>query len=116
MTRYQLKRIYEEVSDTDGYRVLADRLWPRGVSKERAALDEWVKDLTPSTKLREDYHHHEDDYTEFKSLYRAELAANPDLSAVRAALGKQNVVTLLTAAKEIDRSHLPVLRAALEDA
>ena len=68
-----LKRVYEDASLEDGYRVLVDRIWPRGISKEKAALDEWDKDLAPSTELREWFHHDPLLWDEFSRKYKEEL-------------------------------------------
>lgn len=68
-----LKRVYEDASPEDGYRVLVDRIWPRGISKEKAALDEWDKDLAPSTELREWFHHDPLLWDEFSRKYKEEL-------------------------------------------
>ena len=68
-----LKRVYEDASPEDGYRVLVDRIWPRGISKEKAALDEWDKDLAPSTALREWFHHDPLLWEEFSRKYKEEL-------------------------------------------
>ena len=68
-----LKRVYEDASPEDGYRVLVDRIWPRGISKEKAALDEWDKDLAPSTALREWFHHDPLLWDEFSRKYKEEL-------------------------------------------
>ena len=76
MTTWRIKRIYEEPADADGYRVLVDRLWPRGISKEAAHLDEWCKDVAPSTEARRDFGHDPARFGEFKARYRAELAAS----------------------------------------
>ncbi|MYQ71820.1 DUF488 family protein [Streptomyces sp. SID4934] len=108
----RVRRVYEPAEPSDGTRVLVDRLWPRGVSKERAAVDVWLKEITPSTELRDWYHQNpEERYDGFTERYRTELA-DP---AHRAAVGQlldlmdQGTVTLITAVKEIDRSQLPVL-------
>jgi uncharacterized protein YeaO (DUF488 family) len=105
------RRIYEDPSPTDGTRVLVDRLWPRGVSKEEAHLDEWLKDVAPSTELREWYHHDPERFAEFRRRYVAELSDPAHEPAVRrlhelAAHGK---VTLLTATKDADHSEAAVL-------
>ena len=76
MTTWRIKRIYEEPADADGYRVLVDRLWLRGISKEAAHLDEWCKDVAPSTEARRDFGHDPARFGEFKARYRAELAAS----------------------------------------
>jgi len=72
----RLKRVYEPASDEDGYRVLVDRLWPRGVSKKQAELDEWEQELAPSSKLREWFGHEPDRFPEFRQRYIDELRAN----------------------------------------
>ena len=77
MTEFRLKRIYAEAEPGDGYRVLVDRLWPRGVSKQKAQLDEWCKDVAPSPELRTWFGHQHERFTEFAERYRAELDAQP---------------------------------------
>lgn len=110
--RIRMKRVYDEPERGDGARVLVDRLWPRGLSKEDADIDLWLKDATPSAALRTWYHADpENRYTTFKSRYRTELARNK--KAIQAMLPKRKVITLLTATKDIDRSHVPVLLAFL---
>lgn len=75
----KIKRAYESLSDTDGYRILVDRLWPRGLSKEKAKVDFWPKELAPSTELRRWYGHDPEKWSEFKSRYFAELDGHPEL-------------------------------------
>ena len=77
-----IKRIYEEVSPDDGYRVLVDRLWPRGVTKDRARLNEWAKELAPSTQARIEFGHNPEHFEAFKHRYRAELDVNPDAQSL----------------------------------
>ncbi|MFJ9738257.1 DUF488 domain-containing protein [Streptomyces sp. NPDC101166] len=107
----RVRRVYDPPEPDDGVRVLVDRLWPRGVSKDAARVDEWPKGMTPSTELRRWYHAGEASYEEFARRYEAELAA-PEaaglLSHVRE-LANAGPVTLLTSAKEPDRSHAAVL-------
>jgi uncharacterized protein YeaO (DUF488 family) len=114
---FRLKRVYEEPSAQDGVRILIDRLWPRGVSKERAELDEWDKELSPSTDLRKWYHFdREGRFEEFAERYRAELQNDEQqerLAALRAKAAT-SVVTLLTGASDPRRSHLSVLLEELE--
>ncbi|UUX34944.1 DUF488 domain-containing protein [Fundicoccus culcitae] len=115
----KLKRIYEAAEDTDGYRILADRLWPRGVSKEEAQIDAWNKDITPSNELRKEYHSQAIDFAEFSMEYRAELEKNAQaLEACReiAQKAKDETVTLLTATKDIATSHLVILKDYIENA
>lgn len=75
----KIKRAYESPNDSDGYRILVDRLWPRGISKEKAKIDYWPKALAPSTDLRRWYGHDPEKWSEFKSRYFAELNGNPEL-------------------------------------
>jgi uncharacterized protein YeaO (DUF488 family) len=108
-----IKRIHEEHSDEDGLRLLVDRLWPRGISKERAALDAWRADLAPSTALRKWLMHDPRRWTEFRQRYRAELRAlAPQLQALRELAALQRV-TLLYAARDPRINHASVLRDAL---
>ncbi|GAA1226180.1 DUF488 family protein [Kitasatospora nipponensis] len=108
---FRVRRVYDPPEPADGRRVLVDRLWPRGLSKERAAVDEWLKDVTPSAGLRTDYHAGRLDFDAFRSRYRAELAEPDHAVAVGHLLdlAGTSTVTLVTAVKEPDRSHVPVL-------
>ncbi len=110
MTEFVTKRVYEPAADGDGYRVLVDRLWPRGVSKERAALDEWAKELAPSTELRTWFGHVPERFEGFRSRYEAELAANPALPQHVAAWKAHEVVTLLFGARDEQDNEAVVLR------
>lgn len=105
----QCKRVYEPASDNDGYRVLVDRLWPRGVKKADLACDEWCKTLTPSTTLRKDFHAGVIDFTAFSEAYLLELAEHKAEGLRLAALLKQRPVTLLYAAKDSQQNHAMVL-------
>jgi uncharacterized protein YeaO (DUF488 family) len=112
----QIRRIYEEPRPTDGTRVLVDRLWPRGVSKERAHLDEWLKDVAPSTELRKWYAHIPDRFAEFTARYLDELR-EPDRAAGIAVLQKlrsTGPLTLLTATKNVEASEAAVIAQLLE--
>lgn len=115
MTDFRVKRIYEAPSADDGLRVLVDRLWPRGMSKVRAHLDLWGKELTPSSELRSSFHHGEITYEEFAHRYRQELKASHAAENFVAGLSAATV-TLLTAVSDEEHSHIPVLLAALEAA
>ena len=108
------KRIYDEPTDDDGIRVLADRLWPRGVSKEDARLDDWAKELAPSDELRRWYHHDPARFEKFAERYRAELENRPDLSDWRERASHQTV-TLLTASKDLEHAHVSVLAQVLTE-
>ncbi|RFU83200.1 DUF488 family protein [Streptomyces triticagri] len=112
----RVRRVYEAPSADDGTRVLVDRLWPRGLSKADAHIDAWPKDVTPSTELRRWFHGPDSDYAEFRRRYEAELHTEPAASALerlRELLG-QGPATLLTAVKEPEHSHVPVLLEQLE--
>jgi len=106
----QVKRIYDEPAQMDGFRILVDRLWPRGVSKDAAQIDLWAKELTPSTELRKWFH--EDSatrYDEFVAKYTAELNARLDEITELLRSLNQPVLTLLTSTKELDQGHVAVL-------
>ena len=93
------KRVYDPATADDGFRVLVDRLWPRGVSHERAALDLWLKDVAPSAELRVWYDHRDERFAEFTRRYLAELATNPALEQLRALVSEHPRTTLLYGAK-----------------
>ena len=112
----RMKRIYEEKT-VDGVRILVDRLWPRGISKENAALDFWLKELTPSTELRKAYHEEVLTYEEFQSSYWEELqrmTLQEDLMEEWRRLLKEKDLILLSSVKELEKSHVPVLKRFLE--
>ena len=93
------KRIYEPAAADDGFRVLVDRLWPRGVSHERAALDLWLKEVAPSAELRVWYDHRDERFAEFTRRYLAELDVNPALEQLRELVAEHPKTTLLYGAK-----------------
>ncbi|MDB5978575.1 MAG: hypothetical protein JWR07_5335, partial [Nevskia sp.] len=99
MATITTKRIYDAPAETDGVRILVDRLWPRGVSKEAAALDLWSKDIAPSPELRKWFDHRPDRFAQFTQDYRDELAVNPAVEEVRARIGKARA-TLLYGARD----------------
>ena len=106
----QLKRIYDSANEDDGYRVLIDRLWPRGLSKGNAKIDLWMKDIAPSTELRKWFHHDPDKWEEFQELYKEELSNNKDLLDQLLKLEKyNNKLTLLYSAKDRKRNQAVVL-------
>lgn len=112
--RWQVKRIYDEPVASDGYRVLIDRLWPRGVSKEQAACDEWLKAIAPSSELRTWFGHDPEKFEEFSQRYVAELAINPAVMTLQSLARQHEVVTLLYAAKDPAVNHAVVLREYME--
>ena len=114
MARFKIKRIYDPSADTDGYRVLVDRLWPRGLRKKDAKLDGWNKEVAPSTALRKWFDHRPDRFEAFSAKYREELAVKAsDLTRLRD-LAKKSTVTLLYAAKDEKFNHANVLMHVLE--
>jgi uncharacterized protein YeaO (DUF488 family) len=109
----ELRRVYD--AERSGYRVLVDRLWPRGVTRSQAALDEWLKDAAPSPDLRRWYGHRVERFDEFARRYRAELDAPPASAAVDhlVELAHQHPVTLLTATRDLEHSGALVLHEVL---
>lgn len=113
--RIGLKRVYEPRESGDGTRVLVERLWPRGVSKEKAALDLWLKDVAPSPELRKWYRHEQQLWPEFVRRYRAELAENHEAVRRLEALVRDGRLTLIFATRDVERSSASVLRSYLEE-
>lgn len=114
MSRVRLKRAYEAPSSDDGLRVLVERLWPRGLSKERAAVDLWAKELAPSTELRRWFKHDPAKWDEFQKRYRDELRQNPSkVEALRAECKKQTV-TFVYAARDEEHNSAVLLKDFLE--
>ena len=112
-----LKRVYEEPSSNDGYRVLVDRLWPRGLTKEAARADLWLKDIAPSDNLRRWYHERPTQWRAFREKYVAELSEDVPAKALEqlhAIAAKEKLVTLLYASKNTDRNNAVVLKELLE--
>jgi len=111
----KLKRIYEAPLKSDGTRVLVDRLWPRGVSKEAAHLDLWLKEVAPSTELRKWFGHDPARWREFQQRYRRELGEQGDALAQLAALARKGRLTLLYGAKDEAHNEAVVLKQVLEE-
>lgn len=112
---FEIRRAYDHPAEDGGLRVLVDRLWPRGVSKDEAGLDEWAKDVAPSTELRRWYGHDPSKFSEFARRYREELAASPAAEAaarLRDAAKHQHVL-LITATRDVEHSGAAVLLAFL---
>lgn len=109
----QLKRAYETPSRSDGTRILIDRLWPRGLSKKKAAIDQWMKDIAPSTTLRRWFGHDPARWPEFRQRYRHELRAHSDLVRDIAALASRRRVTLVFAARDERHNDAIVLAAVV---
>jgi len=110
----RIKRVYDEAEAGDGYRVLIDRLWPRGISKDNARLDEWARDLAPSNELRKWFGHEPERFAEFRRRYREELDANPATEALLDAAGDAPVL-LLYDAKDTEHNQAVVLADWLRD-
>jgi uncharacterized protein YeaO (DUF488 family) len=111
---FKLKRVYEEPNAQDGYRVLVERLWPRGLSKERAALDLWLKDVAPSAALRQWFGHDPARWAEFRKRYLQELKTKEDEIRLLKQKEKEGAVTLLFAARDVEHNGAIVLRSLLE--
>jgi len=112
-TRVKLKRAYEAPAASDGKRVLIDRLWPRGVRKEDAALDLWLKELGPSTELRKWFGHNPARWDEFQQRYAEELAQKPELMAQLREFAREGVLTLVYSARDEQHNDAVVLRQLL---
>lgn len=111
-----IKRVYEKPEPADGFRILVDRLWPRGVSKEHAEVDEWLKDVGPSDALRKWFGHVPERFAEFSARYRAELQENEAFEALQSLVSENTTVTLVYSAKDEDHNQAVVLREALKKA
>ena len=109
-----LKRVYEKPAAEDGKRLLVERLWPRGLKKEEAKIDEWLKDVAPSTELREWYSHDPAKWTEFKKRYWEELEAKKDLVLRLAKESKENKVTFVFGSKEEKLNNANALKEYIE--
>jgi uncharacterized protein YeaO (DUF488 family) len=114
--KVQLKRAYEEPGPDDGFRILVDRLWPRGVPKASAHIDLWFKDIAPSPELRKWYGHEPSRWPEFRTRYFAELDGNPEAVAQLRQLVRRGPVTLVYAAKDQQHSHAVALLDYLKGA
>jgi uncharacterized protein YeaO (DUF488 family) len=109
----RLKRAYEPASSTDGMRILVDRLWPRGLSRKKAAIDEWVKDVAPSAALRRWFGHDPAKWPEFRRRYRHEITAHPDIVRRIASLASRRRVTLVYSARDELHNDAVVLAAVV---
>ena len=114
MAPIKVKRVYELPEDADGYRVLVDRVWPRGVSRERADVEEWLKTVAPSTELRRWFAHDPSRWDEFCRRYHAELDRGPPGLAELGRRARRSRVTLIYSARDEERNQAVALRAYLE--
>jgi uncharacterized protein YeaO (DUF488 family) len=110
----QIKRIYEEPAQDDGYRILVYRLWPRGISKQRGAIDLWLKEIAPSPNLLIWFDHQAEKFDEFNLKYVRELSTNPAVATLEDIVAKHPRVTLLYAAKDPAINHAVVLKEFVE--
>lgn len=115
MTQVYCKRVYLPASDTDGFRVLVDRLWPRGIKKENAHVDMWAKALAPSTELRKWFGHDPERFEEFAHRYEEELSANAEAGTLLKEIRTHDVVTLLFGAKDENHNNAVVLSRILQN-
>ena len=113
--KIKIKRAYDEPEPSDGTRILIDRLWPRGVSKEEAHLDLWLKEAAPSTELRQWFAHDPARWTEFQRRYRRELSANPEAVRQLTDYASKGTLTLVYGARDQEHNDAVVLKAFLED-
>lgn len=112
----QIKRVYEKPTKTDGYRILVDRLWPRGMSKEHAKVDLWIKEITPSNNLRIWCHDNLEKRNQFQKKYLLEIEKNfASLTEIKKIIHDQKIITLLSASKDTKPIHAIVLQQKLED-
>ncbi len=109
-----IKRVYEDAEQSDGYRVLVDRVWPRGVSKEKAAVNLWLKEVGPSTELRTWFGHIPERFEEFATKYRAELETNAAAQELREVVAAHDIVTLVYSAKDEEHNQAVVLASYLD--
>jgi len=112
--KIKIKRVYEQPDKDDGVRILVDRLWPRGLSKEKAAVDLWLKEIAPSTELRKWFAHDPDKWKSFRGRYETEIRHNYDLVKVLKDKAKRGTVTLVYGARDQKHNEALVLKQFLE--
>ena len=110
----KVKRVYDPVAADDGKRILVDRLWPRGIKKEKAHIDEWLKEISPSNELRRWYSHDPAKWAEFKKRYKQEITGKEDLLKKIKAEARKQTVTLLFSSKELERNNAHALKEMLD--
>ncbi len=101
----KIKRVYEPASRSDGYRILVDRLWPRGIKKEDAQVDKWLKDIGPSTALRKWFNHDPEKWQQFQVKYRTEIKGSEALAELQSDIHKHKTVSLLYGARDEEYNH-----------
>ncbi len=110
----KLKRVYDGADRNDGFRILVDRLWPRGLTKQKAAVDLWLKEIAPSTELRKWFGHDPEKWKEFRRRYRAELKNHPEEVGLIKSKAREGEVTLLYGARDQEHNEAVVLQEILE--
>ena len=110
----KLKRVYEQPDKKDGERILVDRLWPRGLTKEKAAIDLWLKEIAPSTELRKWFAHDPNKWERFRGRYETEIRHNDDLVKVLKQKARQGTITLIYGARDEKHNEALVLKQFLE--
>lgn len=111
----KVKRIYDAPATDDGYRILVDRLWPRGIKKDSAHIDLWMKDIAPETTLRKAYHQESISWSGFRKLYLKELSErSPQIEELKALEAAHTVITLLYASRDEERNHALLLQRYLQ--
>ena len=113
--KIQIKRVYEKPSQDDGFRMLVDRIWPRGLNKEKAQLDQWIKDIAPSTPLRKWFDHKENRFNEFSKKYIQELESSPELIGKILEVAHEKPLTLVYSAKDENHNQAIVLKNYLQN-
>ncbi|HLA57634.1 MAG TPA: DUF488 domain-containing protein [Puia sp.] len=110
----KIKRIYEPHAANDGYRVLVDRLWPRGIKKETANINVWMKEIAPSTELRKWFNHEPEKWKSFLVKYKTELENSSLLAELKALAGKHKIITLLYGSKDEQHNQAIALKSFLQ--
>lgn len=111
----QTKRVYEKPAKEDGYRILVDRLWPRGLTKEKAHVDLWMKEIAPSDELRKRFHHEDMNWSEFVKRYKTELAKKKELlSELKKLESEHGTVTLLFGSKDEKQNQAVILASLVQ--
>ena len=111
----KIKRVYEPAANTDGYRILIDRLWPRGLSKERAQVDKWLKEVAPSTELRKWFNHEPEKWEAFRKKYHAELTGSTAFAELQQDIHNHKTITLLFGARDEQHNDAVALEQFLKE-
>ncbi|HEY9363252.1 MAG TPA: DUF488 domain-containing protein [Chitinophagaceae bacterium] len=115
MSTIKIKRVYEPAAKSDGTRILVDRLWPRGIKKEEANVDAWLKEIAPSTDLRKWFNHEPEKWMAFTKKYKKELESSPALHELLALLKRHKGITLVYSAKDEEHNQAVVLQQYMQD-